>query len=157
YVSVQFNGVSNASGYIVSLDVGIGISRRVESAQVVKFETENMTDGKNYTLSIVSVGEGDYTDSDPYKLNFTYVIPEEKIDFPEASNMKEEDFLNYLRELGVSEDRITAVQGAEDDICAGSEVTVSSSSLDGKSLTKSELLNSDIEYTYCRVQEDEKE
>ena len=157
YVSVQFNGVSNASGYIVSLDVGIGISRRVESAQVVKFETENMTDGKNYTLSIVSVGEGDYTDSDPYKLNFTYVKPEEKIDFPEASNMKEEDFLNYLRELGVSEDGITAVQGAEDDICAGSEVTVSSSSLDGKSLTKSELLNSDIEYTYCRVQEDEKE
>ena len=156
YVSVQFDPVSNASGYIVSLDVGIGISRRVGVAQVVRFETENMTDGKNYTLSIVSIGEGDYTDSDAYKLNFTYLKPEETYTFPEASNQKEEEFLAYLVSLGVPEENIRKVEGGEDDWCAADEVTVSSSNLDGKTFTKSELLNMEIEYTYCKVMDDEK-
>ena len=157
YVSVQFDPVSNASGYIVSLDVGIGISRRVGVAQVVRFETENMTDGKNYTLSIVSIGEGDYTDSDAYKLNFTYLKPEETYTFPEASNQKEEEFLAYLVSLGVPEENIRKVEGGEDDWCAADEVTVSSSNLDGKTFTKSELLNMEIEYTYCKVMDDEKD
>ncbi len=157
FVSVQFDGVSNASGYIVSLDVGIGISRRVESAGVVRFENENMTDGKNYTISITSIGEGDYTDSDVYKLNFTFFRPEETYTFNEGGNMSEEEFLAYLESLGVSAERITGMPGDEDDLCAGDIVTVSWSSLDGRTVTKSELLNSDIEYTYCRIIEDEKE
>ena len=155
FVSVQFDGVSNASGYIVSLDVGIGISRRVESAGVVRFENENMTDGKNYTISITSIGEGDYTDSDVYKLNFTFFRPEETYTFNEGGNMSEEEFLAYLESLGVSAERITGMPGDEDDLCAGDIVTVSWSSLDGRMVTKSELLNSDIEYTYCRIADDE--
>ncbi|MBQ6478432.1 MAG: helix-turn-helix domain-containing protein [Erysipelotrichaceae bacterium] len=154
-VSVQFKGVSNASGYLVSIDVGIGISRRLEQEEVVKFETDNMTDGKNYTISIVSIGEGDYTDSDPFKLTFTYVKPEELISFAQGRNMSEEVFRSYLLGLGISEDHIHASQGAEDDICAGDSATVSWSNLDGKSFTKSELLNMEIEYTYCRIMENE--
>ena len=157
YVSVQFDGVPNASGYIVSLDVGIGISRRVTSPEVVRFETENMTDGKNYTLTIVSIGEGDYIDSDAYKLNFTYLKPVETYTFLHTGNMKEEDYIAYLISLGIPEDHITGIPGADDDICAGEDVTVSSSNLDGQTLTKSELLNMQIEYTYCKVMDDEKE
>ena len=156
-ITVQFKGVSNASGYIVSIDVGIGISRRIEKEEIVKFETSNMTDGKNYTITIISVGEGDYTDSDPFKLNFTYVKPEEIFTFGVGENKPEAEFVDYLLSIGVSREQIKAIQGAEDDICADNIVTVSSSSLDGLTLTKSELLESEIEYTYCRVLNNEKE
>ncbi|MBR0419747.1 MAG: helix-turn-helix domain-containing protein [Erysipelotrichaceae bacterium] len=156
-ISVQFKGVSNASGYLVSIDVGIGVSRRIEKEEIVKFETANMTQGKNYTITIVSIGEGDYTDSDPYTLNFTYEKPEETYTFKEGENMSEEEYVNYLLSLGVSEENIKAVEGAEDDICTGEVRTVSSSSLDGKTLTRSELLSSEIEYTYCRIKENEEE
>ncbi len=155
YISVQFDPVSNASGYIVSLDVGIGISRRIENAQVVRFETENMTDGKAYTLSIVSIGEGDYTDSDTYKLNFTYLRPEEHYTFLLERNMRVEDFVEYLKQFGVSEEQLKATE--DEDVCEGDERTVSWSSIDGMTLTKSELLNSEIEYTYCRVESNEEE
>ncbi|MBQ6333672.1 MAG: helix-turn-helix domain-containing protein [Erysipelotrichaceae bacterium] len=157
FVSVQFDGVSNASGYIVSLDVGIGISRRIEKAGVVRFENENMTDGKYYTISITSIGEGDYVDSDVYKLSFTFIRPEETYTFAEGSNMSEEEFLAYLESLGVSLDNVKGSVGEEDDLCASDIVTVSWSNLDGQTLTKSELLSREIEYTYCRVAEDEKE
>ena len=156
-ISVQFKGVSNASGYLVSIDVGIGVSRRIEKEEIVKFETANMTQGKNYTITIVSIGEGDYTDSDPYTLNFTYEKPEETYTFKEGENMSEEEYVNYLLSLGVSEENIKAVEGAEDDICTGDVRTVTSSSLDGKTLTRSELLSSEIEYTYCRIKENEEE
>ena len=156
-ISVQFKGVSNASGYLVSIDVGIGVSRRIEKEEIVKFETANMTQGKNYTITIISIGEGDYTDSDPYTLNFTYEKPEETYTFKEGENLSEEEYVNYLLSLGVSEENIKAVEGAEDDICTGDVRTVTSSSLDGKTLTRSELLSSEIEYTYCRIKENEEE
>ena len=156
-ISVQFKGVSNATGYLVSIDVGIGVSRRIEKEEIVRFETANMTEGKNYTITIVSIGEGDYTDSDPYTLSFTYEKPEETYTFKEGENMSEEEYVNYLLSLGVSQENIKGVEGAEDDICAGDVRTVSSSSLDGKTLSRSELLSSEIEYTYCRIIEDEEE
>ena len=146
-----------APHYIVSLDVGIGISRRIEKAGVVRFENENMTDGKYYTISITSIGEGDYVDSDVYKLSFTFIRPEETYTFAEGSNMSEEEFLAYLESLGVSLDNVKGSVGEEDDLCASDIVTVSWSNLDGQTLTKSELLSREIEYTYCRVAEDEKE
>ena len=155
YVSVQFDGVSNASGYIVSIDVGIGISRRIDQAEVVRFETENMTDGKNYTISITSVGEGDYTDSDVYRLNFTYNTPEETYTFIKGQFMSEEDLLNYLYALGVEQDNIRVI--VSDETYCDSEVSVLSTSLDNRVVTRSELLSSIIEYTICRVAEDEEE
>ena len=157
YISVQFKGVSNASGYIVSIDIGIGVQRRLEKEEVVKFETEGMTEGKNYTITIISVGEGDYVDSDPYKKNFTYEKPENTYTFKEGENPSEKEFLERLSEIGVDMNRVTGHEGAEDDICAGDTVTVSSSSLDGKTLSRSELLASDIEYTYCRIIDNEEE
>ncbi|MBO7677065.1 MAG: hypothetical protein J6S49_06090, partial [Erysipelotrichaceae bacterium] len=155
-ITVQFKGVSNASGYIVSIDVGIGVSRRIDSSEnVVKFESGDMTDGKNYTITIISIGEGDYTDSDPYKLSFTYMKPEETYTFRGGENKPEAEFVDYLLSLGVSRDHIIAIPGAEDDICADNIVTVSGSSLDGKTLTRSELLETEIEYTYCKVLEND--
>ena len=150
-VNVQFDGVSNASGYIVAIDVGIGISRRIDTAQVVRFETENMTDGKNYTISITSIGEGDYTDSDVYELSFTYNKPEETYTFKEGENLSETEFVENLLTIGVKRENIVGNEGEEDDICGEDIVTVSSSNIDGRTITRSELLNMQIEYTYCRI------
>ena len=69
--------------------------------------------------------------------------------------MSEEVFRSYLLGLGVPEDHIHATMGSEDDICGGDSVTVSWSHLDGKTFTKSELLNMEIEYTYCRIMEND--
>jgi transcriptional regulator with XRE-family HTH domain/alpha-tubulin suppressor-like RCC1 family protein len=157
YVNVQFKGVSNASGYLVSIDVGIGISRRIDKEEVVRFETDNMTDGKSYTISIVSIGEGDYTDSDPFILNFVYSKPEEQYSFYQSENMSEEVFIGYLKSLGVDESRIHGIEGSEEQLCDSDGVKIVSSNLDGKTFRRSELLNMEIEYTYCRIVEDEKE
>ena len=156
YVSVQFKGVSNASGYLVGIDVGIGISRRIEKEEVVRFETDNMTDGKSYTISIVSIGEGDYTDSDTYMLTFVYNKPEQIYSFYQNNGMGEDVFIAYLKSLGVDETKIHGTE-SEEDVCKKEGITIVSSNLDNKSFRRSELLNMEIEYTYCKVVEDEKE
>ena len=155
YVSVQFKGVSNASGYIVSIDVGIGVSRRIEQAEVVKFENENMTEGKNYTISIVSVGEGDYTDSDACKLNFTFQRPEQEYTFHQGDFETADEFIDYLVSIGVDKGRIKARESLNE--CAGQADGILDTSLDGKTLSKSELLSMDIEFTYCRGDNNEEE
>lgn len=155
FISVQFDGVSNASGYIVGIDVGIGMSRRLEDVEVVKFDTVNMTEGKNYTITITSIGEGDYTDSDPYKLSFTYNKPEEKYYFKENRNQTVDEFKQYLISLGVKEEDIRGLEAEE--TCTGEEVTLLSDSLSGKSFTRSELLSMIIEYTYCKIEDVDEE
>lgn len=74
-IDISFDGVNNASAYKVSINVLTGLSKRVDSEQTVSFETLNMTEGKTYTISIVSIGSGDYKDSDAYTLNFVYEKP----------------------------------------------------------------------------------
>lgn len=155
FISVQFDGVSNASGYIVAIDVGIGMSRRLEKVEVVKFETDSMTEGKNYTITITSIGEGDYTDSDPYKLNFTYNKPEEKYYFKENRNQTVDEFKEYLISLGVKEEDIRGSEG--EDPCTDENITLLSDSLSGKSFTRSELLSMIIEYTYCKIEDENEE
>lgn len=159
YVTVQFKGVAHASGYIVSIDVGIGLSKRVDNDQdVVKFDTGSMTDGKTYTISITSVGSGDYKDSDIYKLNFAYLKPEEKIVLDESAYLNKPiaEVKDYFVSLGADESNISTVLGSEDDICAGDIETVSKTNIDGQKLTRTELMNTKIECTYCRVMDDEK-
>lgn len=79
HIDVSFDGVRNASGYIVSVNVLTGLSKRVETDSLVSFSSENMIEGKTYTISIVSVGENNYADSDEANLMFVYNKPEQEI------------------------------------------------------------------------------
>ena len=115
-----------------------------------------MTDGKSYTISIVSIGEGDYTDSDTYMLTFVYNKPEQIYSFYQNNGMGEDVFIAYLKSLGVDEAKIHGTE-SEEDVCKKEGVTIVSSNLDNKSFRRSELLDMEIEYTYCRIVEDEKE
>ena len=81
---VQFESVKNASGYLVAINVGTGIEQRLSKTQTdCLINTENMIDGKKYTVSIITIGSGDYGDSQPYQKTFTY----EKIEKQEEGNI----------------------------------------------------------------------
>lgn len=103
-IYVQFDGVNNASGYLVKLNVGTGLSKHIDELGIVGFSTENMIEGKTYTISITSEGSGDYKDSDEATLSFVYNKPERKIKI-EISNYIGKDkseLENYLVSLDIS-------------------------------------------------------
>ena len=80
---------------------------------------------------------------------------EETYTFDEANNISETEFVENLLTIGVRRENIIGIEGAEDDICGGDEITVSSSNIYGKTYSRSELLNMQIEYTYCRIEKDD--
>lgn len=84
-VNVQFEGVNNASGYLVEINVGTGLSKHInKDEEIVSFTTENMIEGKTYDISVTSIGSGDYKDSDIESISFVYSKPviesEEEVD-----------------------------------------------------------------------------
>ncbi|MDO4198515.1 MAG: helix-turn-helix domain-containing protein [Erysipelotrichaceae bacterium] len=154
-VDVSFNGVDNASGYLVSLDVGTGLSKRIEKEEIVSFDSEAMREGKNYTISITSIGTGSYKDSDVATLSFTFYRPSATIELDDRLYINKEidTFMEYMVSMGFKEENIIGKPGDEDDICGGNVVTVSSTSVDGKTLNADEVGDIVIEYTYCKVLE----
>ena len=149
-INIQFDGVSNSSGYIVSIDVGTGLSSHIDDNQVVSFTTENMIEGKTYNISIVSLGSGDYKDSDAAILSFVYNRPEDVLDVNTSQYIgsNKEDFNEYLDALGV----IYKEEIDEETICSGNnEVIVNIDGLDNGQYSESELKNKLVKYTYCKV------
>ena len=77
YIDIQFTPVNNASEYLVSINVGTGIEERVsKNESQARIPSDNMIDGKYYTISIIAVGSGDYADSGSATLKFQYLEPE---------------------------------------------------------------------------------
>lgn len=89
-IDIAFDGVKNASAYKVGINVLTGLSKRVDSEQTVTFETLNMTEGKTYVISIVSIGSGDYKDSDEYTLSFVYEKPIQEIEIDDSEIIQEQ-------------------------------------------------------------------
>lgn len=149
-ISIEFNGVNNASGYSVGLNVGIGYSKRIEDVETVKFLTENMIEGKTYTISVVSLGTGDYKDSDACELNFVYNKPEELIDvnLTQFKGQNKAELEAYLKTLDVS----YASEADENSPCSiDGEVVVDIIGLDDGKYTSQELQTKIVKYTYCKV------
>lgn len=71
-IAVEFNGVRNASGYAVSINVGTGLSKHIDGVETVEFSSENMIEGKTYIISIISLGNDNYADSETATLSFVY-------------------------------------------------------------------------------------
>lgn len=71
-IAIDFNGVRNASGYTISINVGTGLSKHIDNEQTVEFTSENMIEGKTYIISIVSLGNDNYADSETATLSFVY-------------------------------------------------------------------------------------
>ena len=149
-IYIQFDGVNNSSGYLVSLNVGTGLSKRVDTPEPIVFSCENMIEGKTYTISIISLGTGDYKDSDSSKISFVYEIPEKMID------VEIEDYLGkstteikkYLEEIDVT------YKAEEDEkvICNGyEEIVLSIDGLKDGQYGESDLTTKLVKFTYCKV------
>lgn len=160
---VSFDGVANASGYSVSIDLGTGINKTVEKAEVVKFDVVNMQDSQSYKVSIVALGNDEYLDSYPYVKDFLFkvgdVTNEEKqedadvITIGEVIDLTKTKFDSYLAYLGIDEDNITAVES--DEVCGGKEAVVIEVSgiAKGEKVTTSEIASRKVKYKYCKIVE----
>lgn len=150
-IYIQFEGVNNSSGYLVSLNVGTGLSKRVDNAETVEFSTENMIEGKTYTISIISIGTGDYKDSDPSELSFIYNKPEEvvNVEIEEYVGKSVEELQEYLEKIDVT------YKGDVDEeaICDGNnEVIVKIDGLKNGTYEESDLITKLVRFTYCKVE-----
>ena len=150
-IYIQFEGVNNSSGYLVSLNVGTGLSKRVDNAETVEFSTENMIEGKTYTISIISIGTGDYKDSDPSELSFIYNKPEEvvNVEIEEYVGKSVEELQEYLEKIDVT------YKGDVDEeaICDGNnEVIVKIDGLKDGPYEESDLITKLVRFTYCKVE-----
>lgn len=150
-IYIQFEGVNNSSGYLVSLNVGTGLSKRVDNAETVEFSTENMIEGKTYTIRIISIGTGDYKDSDPSELSFIYNKPEEvvNVEIEEYVGKSVEELQEYLEKIDVT------YKGDVDEeaICNGNnEVIVKIDGLKNGPYEESDLITKLVRFTYCKVE-----
>lgn len=150
-IIIEFDSVNNSSGYLVSMDVGTGLSKRVDVCQPVTFSCENMIEGKTYTISVISLGTGDYKDSDPGTLNFVYNKPEEliEVNVSDYKGRNKAELEAYLNNLEID------YKGEVDEshICDGNgeEVIDIDDIKDGK-YSRNELNNKLVKYTYCKVE-----
>lgn len=153
-INIKFSGVKNASGYLVQIDAGTGIQARLEKNESISFSCESMIEGKTYTISIISLGDADYADSTPCELSFVYTIPSVPIEVNVSKyiNQDRNELEAYLQQLDVSykasrNDSITC----SDNI----EKVISISGLNDGQYNESDIQTSIVEYTYCKVQDDE--
>ncbi len=160
WLTVSFKGVANASGYTVSVHGEYGLlSCYVEREEPVSFEASNFRDHSDYTLSIISKGEGDYEDSQPQSYSFTYqgvwVEPPavEKFTVDTLIGKTRTNFEAYLKGLGYDMNKLQKSEAEKR--CDGDEAIILSVSglYEGESLSREEFYGRSISYTYCRLEE----
>ncbi len=150
-IYIQFDGVNNASGYLVEMNVGTGLSKHIESAETVSFLTENMIEGKTYTISVTSLGEGDYKDSDVETTTFVYNKPEimTNINVSSFIGKKKEELEDYLKSLDIS----FAGEVNEECKCeTEDEIVTEINGLEDKPYSLTELSTILVKYKYCKVE-----
>ena len=152
-IYIQFAGVNNANGYIINIDVGTGLSKHIENTEMVEFSNENMIEGKTYTISVISLGTGDYKDSDPAEINFVYEKPEEKIDVEVSLYIgkSKEELEKYLSHLDIGYEASVA----KDTLCENDKgCVIEIYGIEDGKYTRAELDAKLVEYTYCDLGEE---
>ena len=149
-IYISFDGVNNADNYLIELNVGTGLSKYTDSLETISFLSENMIEGKTYTISITSIGSGDYRDSDVASLDFVYNKPVETIDI-NISNYKGQnkaDLEEYLKNLD-----ITFIGKVDNSVeCVeNKECVVDINGIEDRKYSKDELSTLLVKYTYCMV------
>ena len=149
-IYIQFDGVSNASGYLVELNVGTGLSKHLDAAQPIYFTNENMIEGKTYTISITSLGSGEYKDSDEAEISFVYNKPEKltKVEVSQFIGKDRKELDEYLEKLDVT------FKGEVDEKYENEEafeVVIEIDGIEDGDYKESELTTMLVKYTYGKV------
>ena len=160
---ITFDEVVNASEYRLQMDVGAGIAVRSCEPKFV-IELNRLENEKNYTIEIVAIGSDRYDNSQPSSTNYKYIKEEEpevsetpkvEIEIPFTLDMLEgkskASFEAYLKGFGVMDDKLIAHE-TEIPCESGEEIVLGVSGITNyQSITKSELLEKEIHYYYCKV------
>lgn len=160
---ITFDEVVNASEYRLQMDVGAGIAVRSSEPKFV-IELNRLENEKNYTIEIVAIGSDRYDNSQPSSTNYKYIKEEEpevsetpkvEIEIPFTLDMLEgkskASFEAYLKGFGVMDDKLIAHE-TEIPCESGEEIILGVSGITNyQSITKSELLEKEIHYYYCKV------
>ena len=166
-LKVSFDAVINATEYLLEMDAGIGVAYRSGTNEFV-ISYDILEDDKDYTIRLVAVGNDRYMNSDAAIINFHYNKPDDstpektpepstpsEVEIPFTLDMLEgkskTSFENYLKGFGVSDDKMFP---EETEIpCSGDEAIILGVTGIGnyQSITKSELLEKEIHYYYCKV------
>lgn len=148
-IYVSFKGVSNASGYLVSLNVGTGLSKKIDNGEVVEFNTDNMIEGKTYTITITSMGNEHYKDSDEVTLNFVYFKPIMiDINLSDYIGLKTEELEEYLNDLGIKYEAIIN----EEVVCNDEKIVLDILDIKDGKYNKDDLDKMVVKYTCCKVE-----
>ena len=148
-VVINFEGVDNASAYLVDINVGTGLSKRTEGATTVKFSTENMIEGKTYRIGIIAIGENDYRDSDVASETFVYNKPDEQVEI----NLKQfigkprSELDEYLKANNINCEAVQVNENCEGEI----ETIIGIGGIADGTYSRSDVDSRNIEYTYCKV------
>ncbi len=157
YITVEFEPVKNAYGYQVSLVAGTTISYEIHESEKAKFPVTDLKENKYYTITIVSLGNEGYENSDPYEYIFEYIKPEikqteeEKVPVYHLVGKTRKEFESYLEQYGVN---IESISSSEDEIdCSGDSevITYVEGYEDGENITRSQLKERNISYRYCHL------
>ena len=150
-IYVDFDGVNNANGYMVKINVGTGLSAHVDDVKTVDFLTENMIEGKTYTIGVIALGSSDYKDSDEEEISFVYNMPEKltKIDIEKYIGKEAKELETYLTTLDISYKN----EISENEICEGSsEYIVEISGLNNGEYSVDDLSTKMVKITSCKVE-----
>lgn len=149
-VIVSFDGVNNATGYSVSINVGTGLSKHIDKAESVSFNSENMIEGKTYTIKIVALGDSQYKDSDEQSKTFLYTtegLIELEIEKYVEEGIDREVLEDYLDSLGLNySEKID-----EEVICDGDVETVLKVNYKDGTYSKDDI-DGEIKFSYCKME-----
>lgn len=148
-IYISFKGVSNASAYLVGLNVGTGLSKRIDSSEVVDFSNDNMIEGKTYTISVISMGDENYKNSDEATLNFVYQRPiMVEVKPSDFIGMSVEELEKYLDELGIDYE----AQTSGTVICESERIVLDILEFKDGKYNKDDLDKMVVKYTCCKVE-----
>lgn len=169
YLYISFDGVNNASGYSISIDLGTGLNKTIDNVETVKFDVTNMQDNTSYKISIIALGDDDYLDSTPYETNYLFKSDaddsktdddkddedKEIITIGEIQKLPKSQFDSYLSYLGIPKENISSSEISDDPLCDGSVdyvVEIAGISKDEK-VTREEIVKRKVKYKYCKIVE----
>ncbi len=98
-ITISFDAVENATAYKLTYE-GEAIDSTTTSFTI---PFDKLEDGKAYDFVIIAVGNEYYEDSIPLTTQYTFRLPDPEITIKTMVGMSEQQFIDYMSELGVTD------------------------------------------------------
>jgi len=173
FIKFTWNKINNAEYYSVKINTGTDFSSKLDQDSIL-IESSKFLPGKEYLLKIVAIGDQNrYLNSDVSELSFVYtpqisnidennIPPEDAITIPALLHLEKltgkskVNFEAYLFGLSVPVENFVGTENPK-IICQNDYPVILSVEgiSDYQEISKEELHNTKIKYTYCKVVNEE--